>query len=300
MPAWVAPAVSAGLSLASGLFGGGAQRAAERRARRLEQQKINAQFKYDTSVYDFNWKQEERKYEFALKDTEVQRQNQENNLRWQEQTAANDYAHTLAIRNFEYSNQVRAYNQSEKVYGDQRRLNLLASQDALANESRRYNEIIKGMAFEHQDMLVKMIQGKGAAAARGGQGRSAGRITGNVMAQYGRNQAIQAASLISSERESLANEKQIYADRYEADVAADARRMLQPLLAPTPAAPIPLPRATILDPLKPEKGPAPIKGVNTMPVSGGLSIAANIASAASNAFGAYTQAGGPLPKFMTG
>lgn len=295
MPAWVAPAIIGGLSAASSLLGGGAQRSAERKARALEEKKLKEQHKYDKSVYEFNWKQEERKYKFVLKDTEVQRQNQENNLRWQDQTAANDYAHTLAIRNFEYANQVRAYNQSEKVYGDQRKLNLLASQDALANESRRYNEIIKGMAFEHQDMLVKMIKGKGAAAARGGQGASAGRLTGDVMAQYGRNQAIQAASLLSSERESIANEKQIYADRYQADVAADARRMLQPLLAPTPAAPLQMPRPTILDPLKPEKGPEPIKGVNTMPVSGGLAIAANLANAAVSGISAYTGAGGKLP-----
>lgn len=295
MPAWVAPAIVGGISAISGLLGGGSQAAAQRKARQAEEKRLKQQYKQDKAIYEFNWRQEDRKYEYAKKDTAIQRQNQENNLAWQDQTAANNYAHTLAIRNFEYANQVRAYNQSEKVYGDQRRLNLLASQDALANESRRFNELIKGMAFEHQDMLVKMIKGKGAVAARGGQGASAGRLTGDVMAQYGRNQAVQAASLISAERESMANEKQIYADRYEADVAADARRMLQPLLAPTPAAPLKMPRATILDPLKPEKGPPPVKGVNTMPTSSGLSIAANIASAASSGIQAYMGAGGKLP-----
>ena len=281
------------LPIAAGLIGGGlsafsgsSQAAA---ARRAEQKRIQAQYKQDKINYRFNWKQTKRQYGYAKKETETARLNQENNLRYQEETAQRDYAYTLAIRNFEYANQVRAYNQSEKVYADQRRLNEIASQDALANESRRYNEILKGMAFEHQDMLVKMLKEQGAVEAAGGQGVSAKRLSGDVLAQFGRNQAVQAANLLSAQQESLMNEKQIYNDQYQADIAADAKRMLQPLLAPTPMAPLRMPRATILDPLKPQKPPAPMKGTNTVPTSSGLSIANNFLNAG---LGFYTSFGG--------
>jgi hypothetical protein len=267
------------LGVAGGLLSSGAQAAEARRARAAEQQRIEAQYKYDVSVDNFNWKQTERQFKFAKKETGVARENQENNLRFQEDTSVRDYAYTLAIRNFEYANQVRAYNQSEKVYGDQRRLNAMASQNALNDESRRYNELIKGMSFQHQDMLVKALQESGAAEARAGQGVTAGRLSGASLAQYGRNQAIMAANLLSAQRESLANEKQVYADQYQADVAADARRMLQPLLAPTPMAPLAMPRATLLDPLKPERGPRPMKGTNTVRTPSGLSIANNFLNA---------------------
>jgi hypothetical protein len=283
----VAGLIAGVAGIAGGLLSSGAQASEARKARAAEQKRIEAQYKYDTSVDNFNWKQTERQYKFAKKETGVARQNQENNLRYQEDTAARDYGYTLAIRNFEYANQVRAYNQSEKVYGDQRRLNAIASQDALNAESRRYNELIKGMSFQHQDMLVKGLQEAGAVEARAGQGVSAGRLTGGVMASYGRNQAIMAANLLSAERESLANEKQVYNDQYQADFAADARRMLSPLLAPTPMAPLSMPRATLLDPLRPERGPAPMKGTNTVRTPSGLSIANNFLNAGLSTFAAF-------------
>ena len=270
--------IGGALGLASGAASAASQRREAAAARRAEEKRIKEQYKYDVSVDNFNWKQTERQYKFAKKETNIARENQEQNLQFQEATASRDYAYTLAIRNFEYANQVRAYNQSETVYGDQRRLNAMASQNALNDESRRYNELLKGMSFQHQDMLVKALKESGAVEARSGQGNTAGRLTGDVLAQAGRNQAIMAQNLLSAQRESLANEQQIYNEQYQADVAADARRMLQPLLAPTPMAPLAMPRATLLDPLKPERGPKPMKGVNTVMVPSGLSIANNFLS----------------------
>jgi hypothetical protein len=90
--------------------------------------------------------------------------------------------------------------------------------------------------------------------------------------------------VISAQRESLQNEKQIYSDRYAADVAADAKRMLQPLLAPTPTAPLKMPRPVLLDPLEPRKGPAPIKGTNTVSTPSGLTIASNAIGTAVNSY----------------
>jgi len=273
-----------GISLGLGLLSGGGAAADARKARAAEQKRIENQYKADTANYEFNWETTQRQYKFAKNEVSTARANQEANLTYQEASQARDYAHTLAIRNFEYANQVRAYNKSEQVYGDQRRLNRLASQDALANESRRYNEILKGMSFEHQDMLVKMMKEQGVVEAKGGQGISAGRLSGETMAQYGRNQAIMAANVISAQRESLQNEKQIYSDRYAADVAADAKRMLQPLLAPTPTAPLKMPRPVLLDPLEPRKGPAPIKGTNTVSTPSGLTIASNAIGTAVNSY----------------
>lgn len=267
--------IGAGVSLIGGAVSAGSSANEARRARRAEQKRIDEQYRYDKSIYNFNWKQTERQYKFAKEETNTARLNQEQNLAYQEATASRNYAYTLAIRNFEYANQVRAYNESERIYGQQRVLNRAASAQALQDESRRYGEIIKGMAFEHQDMLTKMLKEQGAVEARAGQGVSAGRLSGDVLAQYGRNQAIQLQNLLSAQQESLRNEKQIGFEQYSADVAADARRMLQPLLAPAPMAPLSMPRATLLDPLEPKKGPAPMKGVNTVQTQSGLTIASN-------------------------
>jgi len=257
---------------------------AQNEARRREQERINQQYKYDKQNYRYNWNTTRREYRFRVNETNIARQNQEANLGYLEQTAQNDYKYNLAIRDFDYANQVRQFNESERIYGLQKGFNATAQAQAQANEDRRYQEILTGMAFDQQDMLVKMLQEEGAVAARGVSGRSAAKSLGSVLAGYGRNQAIAAESLLSAQRETNAASRQIALDRYGADLAADARRMLKPLKAPAPIAPLAMPRATILDPLKPKKPPKPKKGVNTMPAASGLAIANNFVTSGLEAY----------------
>jgi hypothetical protein len=268
-------AVVAGVT---GIFGAVSGASAQSQARAAEQARIDAQYKYDKQNYRFNWQTTKREYNYRVDETNVARQNQEGNLRYLEQTAQNDYKYNLAIRDYDYANQVRQFNESERIYGMQKGFNAMAAMQAQANEDRRYQEILTGMAFDQQDMLVKMLQEDGAVTARGVSGRSAAKSLGSVLAGYGRNQAIAAENLLSAQRETTASSRQIALDRYGADLAAESRRMLKPLRAPAPIAPLAMPRATILDPLKPKKPPKPRKGVNTMPASTGLSIANNFIS----------------------
>lgn len=268
-------AVVAGVT---GIFGAASGASAQNAARAAEQRRIEQQYKYDKKNYKFNWKNTKREYKYRGKETDIARANQESNLQYLEETAQRDYRYNLAIRDFDYANQVRQYNESERIYGLQRGFNAMAAAQAQANEDRRYQEILTGMAFDQQDMLVKMLEEEGAVAARGVSGRSAAKSLGAVLAGYGRNQAIAAESLLSAQRETRAASRQIAMDRYGADLAAESRRMLKPLKAPDPVAPLAMPRARILDPLKPKKPPKPKKGVNTLPASTGLSIANNFIS----------------------
>jgi len=265
-------AVVAGVS---GIFGAVSGASAQNQAREAEQRRIEQQYKYDKQNYRFNWQSTKREYNYRVNETNIARQNQEANLSYLEQSARNEYLNNLAIREFDYANQVRQYNESERIYGLQKGFNAMAAAQAQANEDRRYQEILTGMAFDQQNMLVQMLQEEGAVVARGVSGRSAAKSLGSVLAGYGRNQAIAAESLLSAQRETNAASRQIALDRYGADLAAQSRRMLKPLRAPDPIAPLAMPRATILDPLKPKKPPKPRKGVNTVPASTGLSIANN-------------------------
>lgn len=265
-------AVVAGVS---GIFGAVSGASAQNAARAAEQRRIEEQYKYDQQNYRFNWRTTQREYRYRRQETNIARQNQEANLGYLEQTAQNDYKYNLAIRDFDYANQVRQFNESERIYGLQKGFNAMAQAQAQANEDRRYQEILTGMAFDQQDMLVKMLQEDGAVTARGVSGRSAAKSLGSVIASYGRNQAVAAESLLSAQRETTASSRQIALDRYGADLAAESRRMLKPMKAPAPMAPLAMPRAAFLDPLKPKKPPKPRKGVNTVPASTGLSIANN-------------------------
>lgn len=262
----------------SGIFGAISGNSAQASARRAQQKAIDRQYKYDKQLYDFNWDTTQREYNYRVQETNIARQNQENNLVYSEQSALRNYKYDLAIRDYDYSNQVRQYTESERIYGQQRILNARAASEAQSNENRRYQEILTGMAFDQQNMLVQMLQEEGAVAAKGVSGRSAEKVLASVLAGYGRNQAIAAESLLSANRETKLASRQIELDRFGADLAADSRRMLKPLRGPDPVAPLAMPRAQILDPMKPKKPPKPIKGVNTAPASTGLSIANNFIS----------------------
>lgn len=247
-------------------------------AREAEQRRIEAQYKQDMRNYRFNWNQTKREYNYRLQETGIARQNQEAMIGYQEQTALRDYQYGLAIRDFEYGQQLRQYAESERLYGLRRGFNAQAAVEAHSAESRRLNEIMTGMAFDQQDMLVKMLQEDGQVMALGTSGRSTGKALASALSSYGRNQAILAESLLSAERESRVSRRQIELSKYEADLNAESQRMLKPQLGPKPPAPLKMPRATILDPLKPRKGPKPMKGINTMPTNSGLAIANNFLS----------------------
>lgn len=227
---------------------------------RAQKKAADRQFKYDKKVWDYNYDEANRDYNWRLGENQVTRRNIDDNARYSEQTALRDYQYNLAIRDFDYANQARQFNESERIYGLQLGFNNQAAQVAYEAENRKFQETLTGMAFEQQDMLVKMLQEEGQLQASGASGRSAGKAIASAMASYGRNQAIMAESLVSARKENKISLREIDTQKYGSDLNAHSRRMLQPMKAPDPMAPLAMPRATIVDPRAPVKPPKPIKG----------------------------------------
>jgi hypothetical protein len=248
----------------AGLFGSSS-------ASRDQARAIQAQYKYDTEYWKYNWGETLADYQWKLDETKIGRQNQESNLAYLEQSAQRQYQYDLAIRDFDYANQMRQYQESERIYGLQLGFNSQASQVAYEAENRKFQEILTGMAFDQQDMLVKMLQEEGQVQAAGVSGRSAGKVLASAMASYGRNQAILAESLVSATKEKKISLRQIDTQKYGADLNAQSRRMLMPLKAPAPMAPLKMPRATLQDPRKPKQPPKPIKGAGASFTTSALS-----------------------------
>ena len=252
-----------------------------------EKKAVNARYKYDKKVWEYNWDESLRDFDYRVEGTKIGRQNQENTLVYQEQSAVRQYQNELAIRDFDYGNQVRQFNESERIYGLQLGFNNQASQVAYEAENRKFQETLTGMAFDQQDMLVKMLQEEGQVQASGASGRSAGKALASAMASYGRNQAILAESLVSATKENKISNRMIATEKYGADINAQSRRMLTPLKAPAPMAPLKMPRATIQDPLKPVKPPKPIKGSSGSTVARVLSGISSDASMVMGGIGAF-------------
>jgi hypothetical protein len=255
--------VAAGVSAIGGLFGASAQKSQQDQARELQQKAIDRQFKYDKQNYQFNWKETRANYKHLKDGIKLQRDNEERLASYRDATNLQDYNYRLKIQDFEYNQQMRMYNKSESLYRQQRSFNSQAAALAYQSENRRLQETFQEAAFNNQDLLVQLLQEEGQAAARGQAGRSASKGIQSVIASYGRNQAVLAESLVSAERQSSANLRDIDLAKYGADLSAEANRMLRPEQLPAIPVPIAAPRAVFQNPRKPKKPPKPIKMVNT-------------------------------------
>lgn len=240
---------------------------------------LDQQFEQDKKAYDFNWEQSLREYQHTLDSINIKRAEEETVGRLKDQMALDQYNYNLAIRDFDYNNSMRQFNESERIYGKQLSFNQLAAQQAAQAENNKLRETVMSTAFENQDMMIELLQQEGMIQARGVAGKSVDRLLQSAMGQFGRNQAVLAESLVSAKRQTNRNLERIGLERYGADLAAEANRMLKPIKGPDIPVPYKTPRATFLDPIMPQKGPAPVRGVNTAPRSSSLGVIASGLSA---------------------
>lgn len=275
--------IGAILGIGASIIGGlGANSAADKQAA-AQRQQMEAQYGYDKDVWKFNNDEAKLDYKFLKKGTNIQRQNQESQLGYQEQTQLQDYQYGLKIQDYEYRSQMRQYNQSEKIYGQQLGFNNMAAAVARETEQRKLQEAIISTAFENQDLFVEMMQAEGEQQARGVSGRSAAKNIQSVLAQAGRSQEILAESLTSAKKSTGVQMRKIAADKYGADLRAEAARMLLPERLPELPKPLAMPRAVFQDPRKPRKSPKPIKGIAAPSTSSGWAgIASGALSAAAS------------------
>jgi len=266
-------AILAGISLATtigstayGIFGASQADAAARKA-------AEAQHKYSTKAWKMGKRRLKADYRHSKKGVNIARQNEETLGAFKDATNLQDWQHSLKIQDFEYASQMRQYAKSEQLYGQQLSYNNLASQAAREAEVRRLEDATNEIAFQNQDIVIKAMESEGAAAVKGQQGRSAGKSDQAVLASLGRNQAILTESLLSARGETDAAMKKIAADKFGADIAAEAARMLKPERLPQPPKPLRTPRAVFQDPRRPRKfdyGPKPIMGAVTSSMPGAI------------------------------
>lgn len=256
--------VAAGISAIGGLFGASAAQSQQDQARELQQKAINRQFRKDRQDDRYNWNETRANYNWLKKGIGIQRDNEERLASYRDTTNLQEYNYKLKIQDYEYAQQMRMYNKSEDLYRQQRGFNAQAAQLAYASENRRLQETFQEAAFDNQDLMVQMLQEEGKSIARGQAGRSAGKALQTAVASYGRNQAILAESLVSAERQSRENLRNIDLAKYGADLAAEGNRMLRPDRLPAIPVPIATPRAVFQDPRKPKRPPKPIKMTNTV------------------------------------
>ena len=151
----------------------------------------------------------------------------------------------------------------------------------LQSSGRSSADIFRAAAFDNEDSILKSLAAQGQAAARGVAGRSAQKVQQSQLAEFGRDQAILAASLMSAERKAQSDISAINKQFEDALIRADTNRMLPPVPKPIPPVPLATPDMEFMLPPELQEfdfGPKPIKGVASY-TSPGLSFANSVVSA---------------------
>jgi hypothetical protein len=248
---------------------------------------IERQYKYDMTSWRYGKKSTKADYRHRIKDWRMNIRNDETISAWKDATNLQDWNYNLKIQDSEYSSQMRQYNKSNEIADQQLTFNAMAQKVANEAEYRKLEDSTKEIAFQNQDLILKAVQSEGAAAVKGQQGRSAEKAGQAELASLGRNQAILAESLLSARADTQAAMKKIATDKFGADLAANAARMLKPERLPRPPKPLTTPRTEFLKPRKPKKfdfGPKPIKGAKASSAGAWLGAGADALGAVSSAY----------------
>ena len=250
---------SVGLALGGAVLGGiGGQSEADAANRAAE-----AAYKQNLLNWQYGKKTIKLDYRHERDQWRMNQRNEEVSRKWQDATNLQDWNYNLKIQDFEYASQMRQFNKSNQIADQQLTFNAMAQKVANEAEYRKLEDTTKEIAFQNQDVILKAVQSEGAAAVKGQQGRSAEKAGQAELASLGRNQAILAESLLSARADTQAAMRKIATDKFGADLAANASRMLKPERLPTPPKPLATPKREFLAPRKPTKydfGPKPVKG----------------------------------------
>ena len=178
---------------------------------------------------------------------------------------SSNYKYQLKMRERNWDRERYRYNDQKLNTENQLYENNLSASKAYASEQVRVNEIFKQAALSNQNQLIQLLGSQGKMSAAGRTGKSAQRVEGSMMSAFGRNQSIQAESLMSA--------TQSYKDRTDRirrTLRRDNRDAYQQIsIAPQPG----------MSPIRPtmQNGPSP------------FSLFTGLAGAGLSGFGAYQQ-----------
>lgn len=144
-------AIGLGGAVFNGIFGG-AQQSAQNRAAEKQAQ---LQHEANLANWRFNKTSARRQYKYDKQSVAIQRKNVEQNLAYQEATANQSWRHQMQIQAFDYANQMRAFNQSQKTAQQQLNFNNLAYDYALQDTARWEQEQAVMLDFEEKSTMME-------------------------------------------------------------------------------------------------------------------------------------------------
>ena len=184
---------------------------------KTDRKNARRQFEYDVARREYDIKIRDEKFDFAMDQHVIKKWNEQASRDYKNETAKNDWIYREQMREFDYNNQIAAYNASVENYEKQMEFNSVAAEITSNDNTRKYNEQLVAIgfqkeelmnkfgwetqqmtralergkaekAFKGEDLKIAALQKAGQVRAGGGAGRSAAKLMQSVMADFGRNQ----------------------------------------------------------------------------------------------------------------
>ena len=264
--AWQAVAAIAGIGV--NLWGQSkAANAAEKQAEERNEA-VQRQYEYDIQKYELDKDKIDADREHALDLYQIRLRNEQNAAKWRDDINNQKYLYDLQIRDRQQSSLDTQFAKSETLYGYQTTLNEQIGDAALEDELIKLREIHAEAAFDVQDQRIEALEAEGTARSLGQSGRSAKKVKQSIAAKFLRNEAMINESLESAGRNARNVIKDISRDKEAANLAAWAKKMLDPGVLPDVVKPIDTPIAEFQEPREVQEfdyGPEPVLGATVSP-----------------------------------
>lgn len=226
------------------------------------------QYEYNLEKYELDKDKIDADREHALDLYEIRLRNEHKSAQWRDDINNQKYLYDLQIRDRQQSSLDTQFAKSETLYGYQTTLNEQIGDAALEDELIKLREIHAEASFDVQDQRIEALEAEGTARSLGQSGRSAKKVKQSIAAKFLRNEAMINESLESAGRNSRNVIKDISRDKEAANLAAWAKKMLDPGVLPDVMKPIDTPVAEFQEPREVQEfdyGPEPVLGATASP-----------------------------------
>lgn len=160
--------IGAATSVIGGIFGASSQ-AKENRKKRSAASRQN---KYNKKVWRFNKKEQDRIYDFKVEEQKIAKRNYEADIQFQEDSRNQQWDYKMGIRDYQFSQEMRAYDESVARAGRQKSFNQMAEDQALLEQRRYIQENLVNLSFTESQTMMDFAAATAGLEMKRGQAKA--------------------------------------------------------------------------------------------------------------------------------
>lgn len=120
----------------------------------------------------FDWRESKRQYKYQKESQEILKRNTEANLQFQDDSRFQEWEYGMGIRDYQFSQETRAYDESVNRATKQKSFNELAEEQAFIEQDRYLQETLIGIGFGEQQMMMDFAAANAGLEVKRGQAKA--------------------------------------------------------------------------------------------------------------------------------